>query len=129
MPPTDPQSFVPPMLGVGAMGGAPLYVTGEDALACTVFNAAAGVTVTITGRTLELGDVRPKPFTQTLIPATDRSSSVVRLTIGDGWLLNAQVVVSTGSPAAGQTFARLSLVRGITSNAIDLFTLAANYVT
>jgi hypothetical protein len=124
-----PPSYAPPFPGVGAMGGAPLYVTGEDALACTVFNAAAGVTVTITGRVLELGDVRPKPFTQTLIPATDRSASVVRFTIGDGWLLTAQVIVSAGTPASGQTFARLSLVRGTTTNAIDQFTLAANYIT
>lgn len=125
----DAGSFAPPLPGVAAMSGAPLYVTGEDALACTVFNAAAGVTVTITGRTLELGDVRPKPFSQTLTPATDRSASVIRFGIGDGWLLNVQVIVSSGTPAIGQTFARLSLVRGTTSNALDQFTMAAGYVS
>jgi hypothetical protein len=123
------QSFSPPLPSIEAFGGSPLYVTGEDALAVTVNNAAAGVTVTITGRTLGFGQLRPSPFTQTLTPATDRSSSVVRFTLGDGWLLNAQVIVSAGTPAVGQTFARLSLVRGITANAVDEFTLAADYVT
>lgn len=127
--PGDPQSFVPSFPPLAAFGGSPVYVTGEDALCATVFNAAAGVTVTITGRMLEFGQTRPSPFTQTIVPATDRSASVVRFTIGDGWLLNAQILVSAGTPSIGQTFARLSLVRGTTSNAIDLFTLAAGYVT
>lgn len=127
--PTAPGSFTAPIPPLAAFGGSPLYVTGEDALCATVFNAAAGVTVTITGRMLEFGQARPTPFSQTIIPATDRSSSVVRFTLGDGWLLNAQAIVSAGTPATGQTFVRLSLVRGITANAIDLFTLAANYCT
>lgn len=122
-------SFQEPIPATVTPGASWLYVTGEDALCCTVFNAAAGVTVTVTGRILEFGDVRPKPFAQTLTPATDRSASVVRYSIGDGWLLNAQVLVSSGTPGIGQTFARLSLVRGTTSNALDLFTLAAGYVT
>lgn len=131
MPPTsnDPQSFVPSFPPLAAFGGSPLYVTGEDALCATVFNGAAGVTVTITGRMLEFGQTRPSPFTQTLIPATDRSASAVRFSLGDGWLLNAQVIVSAGTPSVGQTFARLSLVRGLTANAVDQFTLAADYVT
>jgi hypothetical protein len=46
MPPTDaaPSSFVPSFPPLAAFGGSPLYVTGEDALLMTVFNAAAGVT-------------------------------------------------------------------------------------
>lgn len=127
--PTAPGSFTAPIPPLAAFGGSPLYVTGEDALCATILNAAAGVTVTITGRMLEFGQSRPSPFSQTIIPATDRSASVVRFTIGDGWLLNAQAIVTAGTPATGQTFVRLSLVRGITSNAIDLFTLAANYAT
>jgi hypothetical protein len=126
---SDQQSKTPALPGIGAMGGAPLYVTGEDALCLTVFNAAAGVIVTVTGRMQLLGEDRPKPFSQPLTSATDRSASTARFAIGEGWLLNAQVVVTTGTPAAGQTFARLSLCRGTTSNALELFTLAANYIT
>jgi hypothetical protein len=129
MPPPDVSSFVPPLPPLVAVGGAPLYVTGEDALRCTVFNALAGVTVTITGRMLVFGQARPSPFTQTLIPATDRSASTVTFSLGDGWLLNAQVIVSVGTPAIGQTFARLSIVHGLTSVAAELFTLCADYIT
>lgn len=129
MPDLDLNPFVPSFPPLAAFGGAPLYVTGEDALACTVNNAAAGVTVTIAGRVLLFGATRPVPFQQTLTPATDRSSSVVRFQIGEGWLLNAQVTVTSGTPAIGQTFARLSIVHGLTSAAIDLFTVAADYVT
>lgn len=127
--PPPPSSYTPVLPPLAAQGGTPLYVTGEDALACTVFNASAGVTVTISGRMLEFGQARPTPFQQTIIPATDRSASVVRFSLGDGWLLNAQAVVSGGSPFTGQTFVRLSLVRGLLSNANELFTLCADYVT
>lgn len=117
------------MPGIEAMGGAPLYVTGEDALSLTVFNAGTGVIVTVSGRMQLLGEARPKPFSQTLTPATDRSASTVRFAIGEGWLLNAQAIVTSGTPAVGQTFARLSLARGTTSNALELFTMAAGYLT
>lgn len=127
--PNQSQSYQTPIPPLVAFGGAPLYVTGEDALAITVFNGAAGVTVTLTGRMLQFGDTRPKPFAQTIVPATDRSASVARFTLGDGWLLNAQALVSAGTPGIGQTFARLSLVRGIGASAPDLFTLCADYVT
>lgn len=123
------QPFVPSFPPLAAFGGSPLYVTGEDALAVTVMNAAAGVVVTITGRMLIFGQTRPTPFTQTLTPATDRSESVVRFAIGDGWLLNVQVKVSSGTPGFGQTFARVSLVHGLASTAAELFTLAMGYIT
>jgi hypothetical protein len=122
-------SFAPPFPPLVAMGGAPLYLTGEDELRLTVFNGAAGVTVTLTGRVLEFGQTRPTPFKQTLVPATDRSASAIVLGLGDGWLLNCQVIVSAGTPLLGQTFARLSLVHGHTSGADELFTLAENYIT
>lgn len=122
-------SAVPSLPCIDAIGGAPLYVTGEDALCLTVFNAAAGAIVTVSGRMQQLGEARPKPFSQTLTPATDRSASTVRFAIGEGWLLNAQAIVTGGTPAIGQTFARLSLCHGTTTNALELFTMAAGYVT
>ncbi len=126
----DPDSsFVPPIPTLAEYGGAPLYLTGEDNLKLTVFNAAAGVTVALTGRTLPFGSTRPSPFKQLLIPATDRSASTVILPLDDGWLLNAQVVVAAGSPAIGQTFVRVSVIRGITSQADEVLTLFADYVT
>lgn len=128
-PAAAPGSYAPQLPPLAAFGGAPLYVTGEDALMATVLNGAAGVTVTISGRMLEFGTMRSTPFAQSIVPATDRTASVVRFSIGDGWLLNAQAIITGGTPASGQTFVRLSLVRGLTSVAGELFTLFAGYVT
>lgn len=106
-----------------------LYLTGEDALKLTVYNAAAGVTVTLSGRTLAFGATRPSPFVQTLTPTTDRAASSVIVGMPDGWLLNAQVIVSGGSPLLGQAFARLTLVRGLQSSAQELCPIARGYIT
>lgn len=122
-------SFVPAFPTVENMGGSPLYCTGEESLKVTVFNAAAGVSVTIAGRTLAIGDTRPSPFKQVFTPTTDRSASTSFVQLPPGWLLNAQVFVSAGTPAIGQTFARLSLVRGMGSIADEHMSLAADYIT
>src|SRR5436190_23831015 len=108
-PPDAPASYTLPLPALVAAGGAPLYLTGEDALLLTVFNGAAGVTVTVSGRTLAFGETHPKTFKRTLTPATNRTASTLNINLGDGWLLNAQVIVTSGTPLDGQTWARLSL--------------------
>lgn len=131
MPPSAdaPPPFVPPYPELIGPMGAPLYLTGEDALRVTVFNAAAGVTVTITGRTIPFGEKHPVPFSQSFTPATDRSVSTTQIQLNDGWLLNAQAIVSAGSPGVGQCFARLSLVRGAAGLGGEFYTLGAGYIT
>lgn len=122
----------PPLGGLAAplaVGGAPLYLTGEDVLKVTVFNAAAGVTVKVSGRFQSADGGRPSPFVSTLVPATDRTASTLIVPLAEGWLLNAQAIVSGGAPLTGQTFAILSLARGVTTNAEDLFTLVAGTIT
>lgn len=124
-----PHPFAPPYPELVGPMGAPLYLTGEDALRVTVFNAAANVTVTITGRTVPFGEKHPVPFSQTFTPATDRSASTALVQLNDGWLLNVQAIVSAGSPGVGQCFARLSLMRGTSGLGGEFFTLAAGYIT
>lgn len=105
-----------------------VYLTGEDNLRVTVFNAAAGVTVTIRGRYLPLdGDI--VPFSDSFVPATNRTASTNTTRLAEGWLLGVSVFVSGGSPLTGQTFAIVSLIRGEGTSAIDLMTLAAGPVT
>ncbi|HKV99981.1 MAG TPA: hypothetical protein VJN96_09155 [Vicinamibacterales bacterium] len=128
-PQPAPPSFSLPITGLDAIGGSPLYVTVEDALLVTVFNGAAGVSVTISGRLLAFGEKHPKPFKTTFTPSTNRAASQLRIGLGDGWLLNAQAIVSAGTPVTGQTFARLSLCRGLTSVADELATLCADNIT
>lgn len=129
-PPQPPSAS--PLIGQSApltVGGAPLYLTGEDALKLTVLNSAAGVTVKVSGRFLPMQGGGPVPFVSTLVPATDRTASTKIVPLAEGWLLNAQAIVSAGSPQTGQTFAILSLVRGVSAVAEDLFTLAAGAIT
>jgi hypothetical protein len=104
------------------------FVTGEDQLRATILNGASGVTVAIRGR-IESLDGRIVPFNESIVPATDRTASTRTIRLTEGWLLNASVVVSGGSPLTGQTFAMLSLIRGEGSAAIDLATLAAGSIT
>jgi hypothetical protein len=105
-----------------------VYVTGEDQLRLTVLNALASVRVVVRGRFQDL-DGRVRPFDTSLVPATDRTASTVTVRLGEGWLLNAHVFVSSASPLTGQTFAMLSLIRGEGTAAIDVATLAAGPIT
>ena len=109
-------------------GGSAIRVTGEDDLRLTVLNGLAGVTVVVRGRVLNC-DGELIPFEQKLTPTTDRLASTVTVRLSEGWLVQAHAFVSAGSPLVGQTFALLSVIRGDAAAAIDLFTLAAGYVT
>jgi hypothetical protein len=124
-----PPSWAPAFPPMAAFGGAPIYSAGGEGLLVSIMNAAAGVTVTVTGRTLALGESKPSPFSASIIPATDRSVSTRIIPIPDGWLLSAQAIVSGGTPLTGQTFVKLSLVHGVTGTPPELWTLAADYVT
>jgi hypothetical protein len=105
-----------------------LYVTNDDQLRVTVFNALASVIVTVRGR-LRGSDGITRPFVEVITPTSDRvaSSKIVRLS--EGWLSNVLVVVSTGAPLTGQTFTRISIVRGEGTPALEVAVLAAGYVT
>lgn len=124
----DP-SFVPPLPPLAAFAGAPLYVTGDDNLLVTVKNAAAGVTITIGGRTLAVGDADASPFGPTIVPATDRSDSTIVIPLTSGWLVSVQAKVTAGSPLSGQTWVRFSLIHGQSASSPELFTLCSGYVT
>jgi hypothetical protein len=116
------------------VGGEPLYLSGEDALRLTAFNALTGVTLTLSGRFLPVArddqDVpRPGPFIHVLVPASDRTASVITRGLGEGWLLEASVVASVATPQVGQCYCVLSIVRGLGASALELSTLAEGYVT
>src|SRR5262245_11706354 len=105
-----------------------VYLTGEDNLRVTVFNALAGVVVTVRGRFEDLkGDVIP--FEDRVTPASDRTASNLTVRLAEGWLLNVHVFVSTGAPLTGQTFAIVSVIRGEGSSALTLATLVAGAIT
>jgi len=116
-------------------GVSPLYFTGEESIRLTVFNAAAGVTVSLTGRFLPVrqraddNEPRVQMFAKTLTPATDRSASTRTEQVGEGWLLDGAVVVTAGTPTDGQCFALVELVRGSQNAFQAVSAIASGYIT
>lgn len=119
----DPAALTPDLVG-----GAPLFLTGEDNLRLTVLNSAASVRVRLSGRFLGR-DGRLSVFTRELAPTTDRVASLLLVTLGEGWLCEASIVNTAGAALIGQTWARLSIVRGSTGAIEDLSTLTQGSVT
>ncbi len=108
-------------------GGAPFYLSGEDHLQVRAFNTA-NVTLAIVGRVLTV-DGRILPFAESFIPSTGGALDTKAVQLTEGWLLNAAVQVSSGTPTASQCLVVLRVVRGLTSVAQSLGTLAQGYAT
>lgn len=131
MPTALPFPLLPPSLGPAS----PIYLTGEDAIRLTAFNSAAGVTLSLRGRFLPAPQfdaevpARVGPFQHDLIPATDRTASLLTRTLGEGWLLDWSVLASAGTPLVGQCYAVVSIVRGTSGNVLELSTISEGYVT
>ena len=127
---TDPQFPARPIAPDYSFpaAGSPWYMAGEDALRLDAFNTAAGVTLTCAGRFRRL-DGQTSPFVFTLTPNTvgTLSSSGVQPQ-GEGWLLDAIVFVSAGTPTSGQCVVLLRLVRGVATPTV-LATIAQGSVT
>jgi hypothetical protein len=102
--------------------------TPEDALEIDCLNSVAGVVVTVSGELLGQR-LELMPFSFSFTPTSNRVVSTVRQAIGSGWLQQVRVVVSSGAPLRGQTFAWIRKARGTTSNALVTGTFQSGYFT
>lgn len=127
--PLAPGSYQPPFPAPLSIFAGAYYSDGGESLLLSVNNAATGVTLKLAGRTIAFGESRVSPFEMNLVPATDRSTSTVRVILPAGWLLSAVVTVTAGTPLVGQCFTRLSIVHGVSTVGPELWTVAADYVT
>lgn len=93
------------------LGSVQRYLTGAETIRLTVFNAASGVTVTISGRRFDQ-DARISEFAHRLTPTTNRVATTLDITPGDGWLLGLAVRVTAGAPLDGQTYAVVEVGAG-----------------
>jgi hypothetical protein len=117
------------MLSESSIAAPGFYIGDEDNLRGTVYNALAGVRVTLAGRWMSARDGRVSAFEREITPTSDRVASVVTVRLGEGWILSAHLYASNGAPVIGQTFGVISIVRGQTGGVVELATLAAAYFT
>lgn len=110
------------------LSGRSRYVSDDAVLRLTVYNAAAGVTVTLSGRRLDC-EGRVVPFSHRLVPTTDRVATTVDVPLTEGWLLGIQAAITVGAPREGQTYATLSLGRGRGTTYTELETFASGTIT
>jgi len=110
------------------VGTEALYVSGDDHLLVTTLNAAAGVTLTIGGRSLrDNGSIHV--FQERHVPNTDRTAATTVIRLPCGWLQNLTIVASGGTPLYGQTFVRVDLFRGDNTGRTSLATLVQGMLT
>jgi hypothetical protein len=102
--------------------------TGEDFLELASYNSQSGVVIAVQGRMLDPVE-GIKPFAHYHIPNTDRSRRLEVFGLANGYLLNAVVFASSGTPRVNQTFISLHVIRGQGAARVLLATLLQGYIT
>lgn len=123
-----PPSLPTPFQAAITAGPYNFECTDDENLRITLANSVAGVSVAIRGRikrfTGEIGDI-----VYDAAPSSDRLATTISYPLGAGYLLNLSVFVGSGAPLAGQTFARLQLIRGRTGATLPIGTLLQGNIT
>lgn len=109
-----------------ALAGA-LYIGPDNALRVSSLNSATGVRLTVAGKILT-ADGAVRSFVFEHVPNTDRTLATTSHQPGCGWILNAHVVASSGTPRRGQCFVRLQVIQGFTGATISIGTVLQGYV-
>jgi hypothetical protein len=95
----------------------------------TVYNSAANVRVSLSGRRFPVGGTTVSEFAATLTPTTNRAATTLDFNPGEGWLLGLAVRIVGGSPIDGQTYAVVELGNGSGATFQPLDVLVADTVT
>lgn len=103
--------------------------TGEDNLRVVIANSKTGVVVRLAGRFLQTGATAPQAFQQDFTPTSDRSANVFDVALGTGFLLNLSLVVLSGAPLVGQTYAMARIIRGLSGATVVLGALLGGQIT
>jgi|SRR5579864_638518 len=109
------------------VGQGAYYVDGIDHLQITCFNTATGVSLLCSGRALLL-DGRIQSFSFPLTPTTNGAASRAFSAMAQGWILDAVVTVTAGTPTNLSTFVQIQVVRGA-QGLLEVARLQQGFVT
>lgn len=104
------------------------YSDGSDNVRVEVWNSASNVTIAVDGR-WQQARASVDAFAQRIPVTNTRARNVFDFALGEGYVLNLVVYAAGGTPRIGQTFVRVSLIRGLGGATIVLGTLLQGYVT
>lgn len=105
-----------------------LWVTPDDMIVLGVRNSLSGVALTLAVKLWGMDGSR-QDGTVTVVPPSDRSINYYTMQLGYGYLVGASVVVSSGTPARGQTIAQILLARGPAASFTTYRVLTQDYLT
>lgn len=104
------------------------YLDGNDNIRVEGWNTCAGATLEVQGRAInELGETQA--FNMVLPLTADRVRNRRDFAPVRGYILNLVVVALDAEPCIGQTFARVTIIRGLSGATIVLGVLLQGYVT
>lgn len=106
----------------------PFFVTGDDNLQVSALASTTNTSLMITGRFMQL-DGEVTAFQHSFFANSNRTLTTIVKGLGNGWILNLTITTPTGTPAIGQCWVRVQVIRGLESSGIVLATLASGYVT
>lgn len=104
------------------------YVDGTDHLRIEAWNSATGAAVQVNGRFFS-EDGTVDSLGHTLPCTADRARNVMNVALGRGFLVNLVANVAGAAPKIGQTFVRVSVIRGLTGGMVVLGVLLQGYIT
>lgn len=124
----DPVAAPSELMRRGTLNPAAFYVTGEDTIELAGYCISSGVRLVMGGRFLSLDGIEV-PFVHELALTSNRLIATLVRSLGPGWIQNVTVQSSGNVVAYGYCYARVRILRGLTSIAVPLATLCAGNVT
>lgn len=124
-----PETVDTPLPAALLTSGGALYLGPDDHLRLRSIGSASNVRLELTGRFLDEGAKAPNVFGASHVPNSDRTVATTLVPMGVGWLLNAMVRVTSGTPAAGQAFVLLEVIRGLSGGVTPIACLIQGSLT
>lgn len=104
------------------------YIRGDETLRLTVYNAASGVRLRMSGRRFDRsGEL--SSFSDQLTPTTNRVATTFDKPLTEGWLLSVAVRVDAGAPIDGQCYAVVEIGLGTGNQFVPLDVLVSDTIT